>query len=55
MLGIVGVLAVALAGCVGMQSGSGADYGFVSLAEEWWHFTLANEPYPDTYFDFPVR
>ena len=25
------------------------------IAEEWWHFTLANEPYPDTYFDFPVR
>ncbi|MBR3234223.1 MAG: hypothetical protein IKG11_01255 [Atopobiaceae bacterium] len=21
---------------------------------EWWHFTLADEPYPDTYFDFPV-
>jgi len=28
---------------------------FRSLAEEWWHFTLANEPYPTTYFDFPVR
>ncbi|MCP4383770.1 MAG: M15 family metallopeptidase [Hyphomicrobiales bacterium] len=22
---------------------------------EWWHFTLAGEPYPDTYFDFPVK
>ncbi len=22
---------------------------------EWWHFTLAEEPYPDTYFTFPVR
>lgn len=21
---------------------------------EWWHFTLADEPYPDTYFEFPV-
>jgi len=30
-------------------------YGFKSYAKEWWHFTLANEPYPDTYFDFPVR
>ena len=30
-------------------------HGFVPVAEEWWHFTLANEPYPDTYFDFPVR
>ena len=29
-------------------------HGFKPLAEEWWHFTLANEPYPDTYFDFPV-
>ena len=29
--------------------------GFKPLEEEWWHFTLANEPYPDTYFDFPVR
>ena len=23
--------------------------------EEWWHYTLADEPYPETYFDFPVR
>lgn len=22
--------------------------------QEWWHFTLRNEPYPDTWFDFPV-
>ena len=29
-------------------------HGFKPLAEEWWHFTLADEPYPDTYFDFPV-
>ena len=29
-------------------------HGFVPLAEEWWHFTLADEPFPDTYFDFPV-
>lgn len=28
--------------------------GFRSLPVEWWHFTLENEPYPDTYFDFPV-
>ncbi|MBR4143195.1 MAG: peptidase M15, partial [Firmicutes bacterium] len=21
---------------------------------EWWHFTLKDEPYPDTYFEFPV-
>jgi len=29
--------------------------GFKPLSTEWWHFTLRNEPYPDTYFDFPVR
>ena len=30
-------------------------YGFKPIAEEWWHFTLENEPYPRTYFDHPVR
>ena len=30
-------------------------HGFKPLASEWWHFTLADEPYPDTYFTFPVR
>ena len=29
--------------------------GFEPLAEEWWHFTLKDEPCPDRYFDFPVR
>lgn len=29
-------------------------HGFMPLPEEWWHFTLENEPYPDTYFTFPV-
>jgi D-alanyl-D-alanine dipeptidase len=29
-------------------------HGFKPLPEEWWHFTLVDEPYPDTYFDFPV-
>lgn len=28
--------------------------GFVPIDCEWWHFTLADEPYPDTYFDFPI-
>lgn len=28
--------------------------GFVPIDCEWWHFTLKDEPYPDTYFDFPV-
>lgn len=29
-------------------------HGFKPLDSEWWHFTLKNEPYPDTYFDFPI-
>jgi D-alanyl-D-alanine dipeptidase len=29
--------------------------GFRPHDEEWWHFTLRGEPFPDTYFDFPVR
>jgi D-alanyl-D-alanine dipeptidase len=28
--------------------------GFVAYESEWWHYTLAGEPYPDRYFDFPV-
>ncbi len=28
--------------------------GFQPLDCEWWHFTLEDEPYPDTYFNFPV-
>lgn len=28
--------------------------GFKTIDCEWWHFTLKNEPYPETYFDFPV-
>ena len=31
------------------------DHGFNPLPEEWWHFTLADEPYPDTYFTFPIN
>ena len=30
-------------------------HGFRPLETEWWHFTLENEPWPDTYFIFPVR
>jgi D-alanyl-D-alanine dipeptidase len=29
--------------------------GFKPYADEWWHFTLKNEPYPVSYFDFPVK
>jgi D-alanyl-D-alanine dipeptidase len=29
--------------------------GFRPYDKEWWHFTLRHEPYPQTYFDFPIR
>jgi len=32
-----------------------AKHGFRNYDKEWWHFTLNNEPYPDTYFNFPVK
>jgi D-alanyl-D-alanine dipeptidase len=31
------------------------DNGFVPYDSEWWHFTLKNEPFPETYFNFPIR
>ncbi|MBP3808343.1 MAG: M15 family metallopeptidase [Eubacterium sp.] len=29
-------------------------HGFKAITTEWWHFSLQNEPYPNTYFNFPV-
>ena len=29
--------------------------GFRPLEQEWWHFTLEQEPWPDRYFDFPIE
>ena len=29
--------------------------GFIPYPKEWWHFTLQNEPFPNSYFDFPVK
>lgn len=29
--------------------------GFRRYQNEWWHYSLENEPYPDTYFDFPIE
>lgn len=29
-------------------------HGFKPIDTEWWHFTLKDEPFPDTYFNFPV-
>jgi D-alanyl-D-alanine dipeptidase len=31
------------------------DHGFRGYDKEWWHYTLENEPYPNTYFDFPIE
>lgn len=28
--------------------------GFQNYSKEWWHFTLKDEPYKDTFFDFPI-
>jgi zinc D-Ala-D-Ala dipeptidase len=30
-------------------------HGFEPYPKEWWHFTLKNEPFPNTYFNFPVQ
>ena len=30
-------------------------HGFKPIDSEWWHFTLADEPFPDTFFTFPVK
>lgn len=29
--------------------------GFTNYDQEWWHYTLNDEPFPDQYFEFPVR
>ena len=29
--------------------------GFTDYRNEWWHYRLKNEPYPDTYFDFVIE
>jgi D-alanyl-D-alanine dipeptidase len=31
-----------------------AEFGFLGISQEWWHFTLENEPFPQTYFNFEV-
>jgi D-alanyl-D-alanine dipeptidase len=30
-------------------------HGFVNYSKEWWHFRLRDEPFPDHYFDVPIR
>lgn len=29
-------------------------HGFKNYDQEWWHYTLSGEPFPETYFDFPI-
>ena len=29
--------------------------GFQPYEREWWHFSVNPEPYPNTYFDFPIK
>ena len=29
--------------------------GFINHPKEWWHYTMKNEPFPETYFDFDVK
>ena len=29
--------------------------GFSNYSKEWWHYTLRDEPYPDTYFNIPIK
>jgi D-alanyl-D-alanine dipeptidase len=38
-----------------MLAAAMSTHGFKPYGKEWWHFTLRGEPFPDTYFDFPVR
>ena len=30
-------------------------HGFMPVQTEWWHFSLQEEPFPDTYFDYPIN
>lgn len=30
------------------------DFNWKGIEQEWWHFTFSDEPFPETYFDFPV-
>lgn len=30
-------------------------HGFENYEKEWWHFNLKDEPFPDQYFDFPIK
>jgi D-alanyl-D-alanine dipeptidase len=51
--GAAGLTPSETAGRAGLASLMAAS-GFRSYDPEWWHYTLDDEPYPDTYFDFPI-
>jgi zinc D-Ala-D-Ala dipeptidase len=38
-----------------LLAGAMRRHGFRPYDREWWHFTLRGEPFPETYFDFPVK
>ena len=38
-----------------MLVGVMARHGFKNYDKEWWHYTLENEPFPTTIFDFPIE
>ena len=56
---IIALISVVVIGIVNTFGGYLKDamtkHGFKSIPNEWWHFTLEAEPYPDMYFDFPVN
>ena len=64
IIGVTFAVAALFAGCVQPAVAQSANRmllreimtsnGFMPINEEWWYFTLADEPYPDTYFDLPV-
>jgi len=31
------------------------NYGFKNYPKEWWHYSLVEEPFPATYFNFPIE
>ena len=39
----------------GLLAAAMTKHGFRAIRTEWWHFMLADEPFPDTYFDFPIE
>jgi D-alanyl-D-alanine dipeptidase len=38
-----------------LLKGGMAACGFRAYEKEWWHYTLTDEPHPDTYFDFVIE